>query len=262
MKKWTLSITILGVYLLTIIYPYIATTINHTMDSKNNLLILHNGIFHLPSIIFIFTSAFLLHLSVKSQANEVSYTHKKARKELDEALNIIDFKNTGIDDFIKSKNKYCQDIKYILVNGGIEEDIELVINKYISAITSSYEKLINEYGYISTILPMLGMIGTITGLLQMFAVGGGVDNFSEKLASLSVALATTLYATLIVVFFTKPKSREIESWLIDINNDEYNLIINSKLYLHNVDLNLLLSAEDINEIDENDDKEKQKQKDN
>ncbi len=132
-----------------------------------------------------------------------------------------------------------------MTHGGIEEDLELVVNKQVSHLTAIYEKLINEYSFIVTILPMLGMVGTVTGLLQMFAITDGVDNFAEKFASLSVALATTLYATLWVILITKPKSKDIENYLMEIDYDERLLIINSKLFLHNTDIYELPEPEEV-----------------
>lgn len=243
MKKYFISSLILGLFFVTIIYPYMATTIYHTMDAKNPLLTLQYGILHIPSLVFIFFSALFLHLSVSSKSNELSQSHKKLSKSVKEALEILDYRKKDYEKFLKSENNFCKDIRDIILGGGIEEDLESVIKKSISNLVVSYMKLINEYGYIATILPMLGMIGTVTGLLQMFAIDSAVDDFAEKLASLSVALATTLYATLFVVFFTKPKSRDVESWLIDADNDEYQLILQSKLFLHTIDMNTLYALE-------------------
>jgi len=239
MSKGFISFLIFGIFIGTIIYPYAATTILHTMDAKDDVFLLHYGFLHIPSLVFIVLSAIILHLSVKSKSDKVVSSHKKAKKDLYEAIDILSKNDKTISTFSESENVFCKDIKDIILNSGIEEDIELVIGKHISSLTSSYERLINEYGYIATVLPMLGMIGTVTGLLQMFAIDGGVDNFADKLASLSVALATTLYATLWVVFFTKPKSREVENWLIDIDNNEYQLIVSAKLFLHNVDISTI-----------------------
>ena len=213
------------------------STVWHTVDAKNPLLLLHLGILHIPSLIFIGLSAILMHLFIKSKVQGAKQSHHKMKKEFQEATTILSFDNkNAVQELIKSDNSFCKDIKVIMLNGGIEEDIELVINKNTSAITSVYEKLLTEYSFIITILPMLGMVGTITGLLQMFAITDGVDNFAEKFASLSVALATTLYATLWVILITKPKSKEIENALLDIDRDEYLLVINSKLFLHNGDM--------------------------
>ena len=220
------------------------TTIWHTMDSKNPLFLLHLGIFHIPSIAFIGLSAILLHLFVHSKVEGVRSSHKKLKKELKGATDLLSLNNPNrVSDLEQSDNVFVKDIYTVISHGGIEEDLELVVNKQISHITAIYEKLINEYSFIVTILPMLGMVGTVTGLLQMFAITDGVDNFAEKFASLSVALATTLYATLWVILITKPKSKDIENYLMEIDYDERLLIINSKLFLHNTDLMELGSSE-------------------
>jgi len=242
--KHALSLMVAGLYFATIILPYYLTTIAHVMSSKNILFSLHGGFFHLPSLVFIILSALFLHASVNSKTTKAAMSHKRARKTFHEAIEIFSLSNeTRANDFIESENAYCKDIKKVILNGGIEEDIEMIVQKHVSSITTSYEKLISEYGYISTVLPMLGMVGTITGLLQMFAISDGVDNFADKLAGLSVALATTLYATLWVVFITKPQSREVENWLIELDEDEFQLVISAKLFLHNVDIHSLHEIE-------------------
>jgi len=246
MKKYFLSFLLLGIYFVTIILPYVLTTMWHTMDSKDPLFLLHLGIFHIPSLVFIGASAILLHMFIHSKVEGVKKSHKKAKKELREAIDILSLDNKNrLEDLSKSENTFCKDIYTVVTHGGIEEDLELVVNKQVSHITAIYEKLINEYSFIVTILPMLGMVGTVTGLLQMFAITDGVDNFAEKFASLSVALATTLYATLWVILITKPKSKDIENYLMEIDYDERLLIINSKLFLHNTDIYELPESEEV-----------------
>lgn len=249
MKKYFLSFLLLGIYFGTIILPYVLTTMWHTMDSKNPLFLLHLGIFHIPSLVFIGTSAVLLHMFIRSKVEGVKKSHKKSKKELREANAILSLDNDNrLTDLTKSENTFCKDIYTVITHGGIEEDLELVVNKQVSHIAAIYEKLINEYSFIVTILPMLGMVGTVTGLLQMFAITDGVDNFAEKFASLSVALATTLYATLWVILITKPKSKDIENYLMEIDYDERLLIINSKLFLHNTDIYELHEPEEVVEV--------------
>nr|WP_321265935.1 MotA/TolQ/ExbB proton channel family protein [uncultured Sulfurimonas sp.] len=240
MKKYKITITITSIYAVTILLPYYLTSVRQLIDSKNYFLELHYGFIHYPSIIFICLSAIILHLSVKASEEKVYDSHKKTRAELAEAVSMISLNNENFDEFLKTKNKFSKDIKTIILNGGIEDDMELIVQKRTLEISTMYEKLISEYGYISTVLPMLGMVGTITGLLQMFAVSDGIDNITEKLASLSVALATTLYATLWVILITKPNSREVENHLIELDKEELNLINSAKLFLHNVDVDLLI----------------------
>jgi len=240
MKKWSISLTLLAIYLVTMIAPYYLTTITHEMDAKYYWFQLHYGVFHLPSIIYILVSAFILHYSVNSDVNRSKASHKKIYQEIEEAEASLQLENFEPQNIIKSNNTFLKEIWQVIKNGGIEDDMEIIVEKKTLTLATVYEKLIAEYGYIAAVLPMLGMLGTITGLLQMFAVSDGVDNIAQKMASLSVALATTLYATLWVVLITKPKSREIESALIELNEQEHRLILSAKLFLHNADLNQLI----------------------
>jgi biopolymer transport protein ExbB/TolQ len=239
--KYTNTTLILIIYGVTVIFPYYLTS-QDMISAKNYFLELHYGFIHYPSIVFIGLSAILLHRSVKASEEKVFDSHLKARKELLEATEQISLYNQDFTDFKETKNKFSQDIKTILLNGGIESDMELIVQKRTLKIATMYEKLISEYSYIATILPMLGMVGTITGLLQMFA-SEGIDNIAEKLAGLSVALATTLYATLWVVLITKPNARELENHLIELDKDELDLVNSAKLFLHNVDIDLLVQEE-------------------
>jgi len=240
MKKWSISLILLAIYLATMIVPYYLTTITHDMDAKNYWFQLHYGVFHVPSIVYILISAFILHSSVNTDVNKSKESHHKINKEISEAEQALDMQHFEAENIIESNNSFIKNIWHVIRNGGIEDDMELIVEKETLRLATIYEKLIAEYGYIAAVLPMLGMLGTITGLLQMFAVADGVDNIAQKMASLSVALATTLYATLWVVLITKPKSRETESQLIELNAQEQRLIISAKLFLHNADLNLLI----------------------
>lgn len=248
--------TIAGIYVGTIILPYILTNtellnfivaLDPWHNPKHWLWTLYGGFFHWPSLVFIIISALTLHHSIKVQTDKTKKNHSEFKRQIDDSIEQLEVFEEDSNKFLQSSNVFSKDIRKIILKGGMEEDIELILDKHLMQFKKNYEKLINEYGYISTVLPMLGMIGTISGLLQMFAVPEGIDNFAEKLAGLSVALATTLYATLWVVFVTKPKAREIENWYIDIENDEQILLINAKLFLHTADISILENIEEIKE---------------
>jgi len=224
------------IYGVTILVPYYLTT-EKGVDPKLDIFTLQFGFIHIPSVVFIIFSALILHRSIDLDSNEKKALNEPLDEEIIEVIEVLSLDNEKrVEELKESKNPICQDLLAVIKHGGIEEDLELVIEKYVSAKSTVYEKLINEYGFIAAVLPMLGMIGTITGLLQMFAVNDGVDNFAEKFASLSVALATTLYATLWVVFVTKPKAKEVENRLMKIDHDTQQLVITSKLFLHNTAL--------------------------
>jgi len=249
MKKYFLSLILLGLYGFTMILPYYLTATTHNMDAKNWWFQLHFGILHIPSVFYIVSSAVILHLSIALDPNNLLFKHKKLVKDLDEAERILEEESDNYELILSSKNSFLHDIISIINRGGMEEDITLKIQKKVLDLSSYYERLITEYGYIAAILPMLGMLGTITGLLQMFAVGDGVDNIAQKMAGLSVALATTLYATLIVILITKPKSREVETKLHALENEEQKLIMNAKLFLHNVDIRRIIEIVNENNVE-------------
>jgi len=246
--KYASTFLISIIYGVTVILPYYLTT-EKILSAKNYYLELHYGFIHYPSMVFIGLSAIILHFSVKASEEKVYDSHAKARKELLEATKQISLHNEDYQEFLETKNKFSKDIKTILLNGGIESDMELIVQKRTLQISTMYEKLISEYSYIATILPMLGMVGTITGLLQMFA-SEGIDDIAEKLAGLSVALATTLYATLWVILITKPNAREVENHLIELDKEELDLVNSAKLFLHNVDIDLLMESSVVEEKEE------------
>ncbi len=256
MKKWGLSIALVVIYLSTMILPYYLTTTD-VIEATNYWIKLHYGALHYPSVVYIVLAAIILHRSIGADAQASLASHKALHQEIEEASQELDIESIKYNEIAHSNNSFVRKIIAIIKNGGIEDDLELVVQKETLALITRYEKLIAEYSYIAAILPMLGMLGTITGLLQMFAVPDGMDDIAQKMAGLSVALATTLYATLWVVLITKPKSREIESKLIELSEEEYALIMDAKLFLHNVDINMLVSAQNDDEIvfDEDEDEE-------
>lgn len=244
------GILFLILYGITMILPYYLTSIQHILDPKSWWLQVKFGIFHLPSVLYIVVSYYILKWFVVN--NKILKTQKKIKEEIIEAIEKLDIHNIDTEELINTPNRFIKDIIGIIRYGGIEEDIELSIQKHTADLVTAYQNLMSQYNYIAVILPMLGMLGTITGLLQMFSISDGVDNIAEKMASLSVALATTLYATLLVIISVKPKYKQIENELIALDNLENKLIINAKLFFHNVDLNKLMNYE--KEDNENEEK--------
>jgi len=246
-------ISLIGLYIITMIWPYYKTTILHDLDPKTWWLQLQFGVFHMPSLIYIIGSFFILRFFVvKIKDLKIQ---EKIKEEIVEATEKLDIQNLNLEELLRSSNRFIKDIIGIIRHGGIEEDIELSIQKHTADLVTAYQNLMSQYNYMAVILPMLGMLGTITGLLQMFSISNGVDNIAEKMTGLSVALATTLYATLLVIMSVKPSYKKIENKLIELDNLENKLIINSKLFFHNVDLNKIMIEE--NNEEEKDEKTKE-----
>jgi len=238
MRMFIMSLFIAAVYIGTMIWPYYATHEKHTLDAKNEYLQLMYGVVHIPSLIYIGVSAFILCIFLKNNVKK----NLKLEKELSEAIKITDD-----NEIIKSGNSFWKTVVDLIRHGGMEEDIELAVERKINNIVLYYEKEMAKYNYIAVILPMLGMLGTITGLLQMFAVSNGIDNIAEKMVGLSVALATTLYATLIVILYVKPKYKKLEEKLMELDHMKHDFVISAKLFLHRIEPHKIQTDEVNNE---------------
>ena len=263
MKKISISILIFILFIVTIIGP----TLYQDSDKINEIILLgldinklYFGVGHIPSFIFIFGSLFLLFISKNRDENKVNKLQKNINMEFKQADELIGLEKYELGDLkilFDNKNKYLEKLKYIISIGSSEKEIEMMIDKYTLDIYIAYEKLKNDYDYISMVLPMLGMIGTIAGLLQMFGAPtdiGGEDDFAAKFAGLSVALATTLYASLLTVLVVKPFAREVDRLVIDTQKYEANILIKSKLFFHRLDSQVFLEYMQLSSEEENKDK--------
>jgi biopolymer transport protein ExbB/TolQ len=237
LRKIIISFIILILYLLSMVAPYVASQNLHVIDSKSKYLELYLGVIHLPSIFFILGSFFILLIGLKTNKLQANL-----KKELIESVEIIESEN--IEKILISDNLFVKKILEIISKGGMEEDIVLVIENKMQDLFLYYESLMAKYNYISVLLPMLGMLGTITGLLQMFAVSNGIDNIAAKMVGLSVALATTLYASLIVILYVKPKYKHFEEEMMILENFSKKLELSAKLLLHNIDIYSLQKEEE------------------
>jgi len=202
---------------------------------------MHYGIIHLNSLFFIISSAIILWSSIDKDIKDANKLHKGKEVSTKEAKLIFEkyFEDKmTIDTLVAESNKNETVLKVlnIIKYGGAEEDLVLGIQGTYNNISSKYIKLKNDYEYLATIMPIIGMIGTIAGLLIMFAVPEGIEDFADKFAGLSIALATTLYSSLITVLVFKPQARSIEEWLVSLENDYDQCEISLKQFFHKIDI--------------------------
>ncbi len=254
MGKALISLLIFILFVVTIIVPSSIHNWIELEGKASELLIagidfnkLYLGVIHIPSAIFIFGSLILLWISKSRDEDKVSTLERNISKNFKEADELISLQSYEVEDlkklFSNKKNSYLQELKYLISIGTSEKELDMIIDKYTLKIYIAYEKLKNDYDYIAAILPMLGMIGTIAGLLQMFGSPtgiGGEDDFASKFSGLSVALATTLYASLLTVLLVKPASRRVETLMLNTQKNETNILIKSKLFLHRLDSQVFL----------------------
>lgn len=254
MGKIFLSSALFGLFVLTIIGPTVANELLNLNNKASELILfgidvnrLYYGVIHIPSLVFIFGSLILLWMSKAKDEDSVSKKEKSLNRDFKEADKLIALNTYEVKDLQKlfgsKENRYLQELENLIAIGTSEKELDMIVDKYTLNIYIAYEKLKNDYDYIAAILPMLGMIGTIAGLLQMFGspVGMGADDdFASKFSGLSVALATTLYASLLTVLIVKPASRRVDNLILDTQKNETNILIKSKLFLHRLDSQVFL----------------------
>jgi flagellar motor component MotA len=219
----------------------------------------YGGVFHLPSMIFIGGSALVLLMQAfisRAFTGQAAITainggtlfggYRKTIKECQEQRTMLDkFDSLHGQNplegftFLHSCMKYnrlVSSLVGILRRGGREEDVETAYELYTSPLFETGVKEKQHLDQVAIILPMLGMIGTIAGLMYMFSAPTDADDFASKFAGLATALLTTLYATLITVVLVKPKAQDVQSKLTTLGFELERSVGRAKLAYHFVDV--------------------------
>lgn len=199
------------------------------------------GILHIDSLLFVGFTAFILWLSIERDIKKAKKLHLDKRNGFMEAEKSFEsfFESTiTLNDLVEKskKNHVIDKILHLLGHGAIEDDLVLGTQKIYLNIASSYSKLKNDYEYLATVMPIIGMIGTVAGLLMMFSEPTQAEDFEKKFAGLSIALSTTLYASLFTILWFKPNARSVEQWQTDLDEDFENLEISVRKFYHKVNL--------------------------
>ncbi len=211
---------------------FIAFVVFIPMGDKfgNSFNQMHAGIIHPASLFFILIVGMILHASAHKQSTPDD--------KLDKALKIFEaFKGSGdLQALTSSKNTYVQSILALVRENASEEDLALSIQKITLELMNDLQKRKNDYEYGATVMPIVGMIGTIAGLLAMFAMPNEIEDFDSKFKGLSVALATTLYASAGTILFFKPLANAIDTQILDLEKDASKLELEVRRFLFKVDL--------------------------
>lgn len=242
-NKWVQGIFILVSFGVFIIAPSISPeelgfTIPYIYEWNEKM---EYGIIHIDSLLFISITAFVLWLSIGRDIKKAKKLHLDKRNGFTEAEKSFDsfFENTVTLNDLNEKSKKNHVIKKtleLLNHGAIEDDLVLGTQKIYLNISSSYRKLKNDYEYLATVMPIIGMVGTVAGLLLMFAEPMQAEDYEKKFAGLSIALSTTLYASLFTILWFKPNARNVERWQTDLDEDFENLEISVRKFYHKVNL--------------------------
>lgn len=213
------------------------------------------GVFHLPSLAFI-GGGFLILQIVHVGSGKADSSIKKSFNQVPEITNnltalfdslVKQTTNTATYDKIKSlasENGLQGRLLTLLIHGATEDEINKRLNIEFADAVDDHQKHIKHNAMMAGLLPLLGMIGTITGLMFIFSGddGGGKameDAFNNKFAGMGTALLTTLYATLFTAVWFKPRQHALMFEWQRHEKHINKLLITSYLLLHRLDMNLL-----------------------
>ncbi|MGL6260356.1 MotA/TolQ/ExbB proton channel family protein [Vibrio sp. WXL210] len=133
----------------------------------------------------------------------------------------------------------------VIMHGGSDDDIKRLVYVESLAVRESLLRKSKQVGFTSSLLPLLGMAGTITGLMFIFSgdisgVASAEESFDQKFTGMGIALLTTLYATLATSIMVKPRLQSLQQQLIDIELLTEQLEASILLFKHNLDMSKLL----------------------
>jgi biopolymer transport protein ExbB/TolQ len=212
------------------------------------------GIFHIPSLIFIGGAFVILQLSEKVAISETSL--RGLQKEIaDETAEFIKFEDT-LETSKEPRDLYqcvqlaCANpnrfgrLVTLISSGCSENDIRLKLAIDIAQTVKNAQERVRHNGLMAGMMPLLGMIGTITGLMFIFsgnqvAAAAVEDTFDNKFAAMGTALLTTLYSTLFTAIWFKPRQHKLTLQLNQLKKDTETIGHHCVLLMHKMDINLL-----------------------
>lgn len=213
-------------------------TIFSPLNSLQSWLFSYNKmqfeIMHLPSLGFVVICVIVIYFLMKikynfngtSSISEAEAANKSFADLRDEKISFLELEK------LSQKNKIIKKILNFMQKGALEEDLTLYIKALFLEVDNAKTKSKNDYEYLATITPILGMIGTIAGLLMMFATPSEAEGFEQKFAGLSLALSTTLYASLMTILLFKPLAKSVENAQLDIEESFEKLEIETRILYH------------------------------
>lgn len=136
-------------------------------------------------------------------------------------VKIIDLSNVARKEGLLSLEEAAADLDdaflkkgiLLIVDGTDPELVRAIMETELVSIEGRHKKNIDFWSTVATLAPAWGMIGTLVGLINMLQ---NMDDASTIGPSMSVALITTLYGSLIANWIAQPVSDKLKN----NNNDE------------------------------------------
>ncbi|MEE4464829.1 MotA/TolQ/ExbB proton channel family protein, partial [Azotobacter chroococcum] len=91
------------------------------------------------------------------------------------------------------------------------------------------ERYLNALGTIAGIAPLLGLLGTVLGMIEIFSsfMGSGMANASQLAGGISTALITTaagLFVAIPALFFHRYLQRRIDELVVGMEQEAIKLV--------------------------------------
>jgi flagellar motor component MotA len=207
------SVLVFTIFILFVVIPFIDSGF-YMPDFMTEV---HWSIVHPASLCYIGLSflVYVFYSRVEARSQVFAKQNRLSHRELVEPnklLLAISGSQSGEKDNLldlfhnlkdRSANSLVGKITHCVENGLGEDCVRLSVAHLTDSLAHYHGFLARYGGQVSSTLPLLGMTGTIAGLLFMFTSDGVSDDRSTQLAGLGMALLTTPYASLITVLITK-----------------------------------------------------------
>lgn len=202
------------------------------------------GILHWPSFWFIVGAWFLLNRRARAAMSGPApeYFAQQLKADHSQLLaveaQLISQRTEALCRWVKlaEDSELVQRLTQIIRRGGSEDDIKLAADLHLGPYMQRLAALRHELTAMVGGLPMLGMVGTIAGLMFMFSSHGSAEDFAAKFSGLATALLTTLYASLLTVLVVKPKLTQLAHVEDDLLWSMEQLVGQCRLLVHQTDV--------------------------
>jgi hypothetical protein len=236
---WIASVLIFALFVFFVVLPFV----DQGRFWPRNLTLPHYGIIHLPSFGFILLSLGVYALlamfeSVQRRPRDMDrHSPGIAKQRLEAVLAAGSTRRpeAGGDGTLNrflamqiADNPILKTIDAAVRRGHGGEALESAVAIQINKLTYFHHFQARYWSQVASTLPLLGMTGTIAGLLFMFASGDTGTDRAAQLAGLGIALLTTLYASLLTVLVVKPIASDHGHKVEDIAHDAREIVLLGK----------------------------------
>lgn len=219
------------------------------------------GVVHIPSFIFILVSWIVSYWLLDSNKTDTDTNTESVYKNLKlanyemeralEALKKHQIKETqhAYKVITSQENAVLKGFIDFKSQGKLLEDYELELIRLSRDAIHKLEERIQHLSFVATVLPMLGMVGTLAGLMLMATQfsntdGGEASNaMQNNFEAVGIALLTTLYASLITIAIIKPTAQTYKNKLARLRN-QCEIAWQNGVYLANYVEGFFLKIED------------------